>query len=879
MAEFNTTLGPNNVQDYTGASKGYTDNALGGLFTDIAQGFDMGIKATDQFLQRRVEDSARSMVEPLRDAAIADVAGVAAGAPAGADIGAGTYIDPETGEASPGTPALPADAQAQFSRLGNIKQGVRAGSLSDSYYRSQLDVVSKKLRRMYPGYEDSIDNSLEKLTGSVPANKLLSDLQSQASAALSASSGAANKIQTAWLKGVNDGTIDPSLHPLASVTSLQDVATIVSPRAMAKANLEIDNANMANRKGHNEEYSDDTKKRSLNGASNITTEVMSSLSSPLGKSFDDWMTRLGQIKNQPNAPLDGKAAAEFDARTDQLVTGLRTKLNSYYNTPIDDSGTTRASLLGSEETTKQISSQVSRITDLMGDLKDQNSNKLVHNASLIKAWSEGKQADYLSDPNGLTLKAITDLYGGTVAGAYLSSPEGAMLMGSIGTLGHNNASLNIANGKYRSLGEAVQKTTDSSLTPSQKQAVGDQLIKTLGTAVASKDVPPELKTRTIQAMYGPQNEGFIKNNVPMYTKMANPVNLQNIKKFSEETGQPELWNMAKSWVIKTGTSLALNQAVQMQNALVYNKFGTIQYDSKTHSFNYIKTDTGIEDPRLNDIQRFTENTIQQFIKEPAARAAVSTMNQMVSGMATAFRLDNPKASDYDINAYVTNLTKSLGVDLGAAKQPNGVQTFFGALYDAAEKTFPRGALTGPNGYFRGDGKGGVQLTWTRNEEGQIIPRDVPGQSEEETANQRETIQLLNPASSSAANVQTSGPGARGMMRLGASDLAGSPDAEALMGDGSLQPGDPSVTNSGPPGAPPEISNPAFGADPVAARQGILQDMKEMNSLFNSTEDPELKAEYLKDLKSLQEAYRTLRQPPVPRDPELVRGPTPAKRKK
>ena len=880
MADFNTTLGSNQVADYTGASKGYTDNALGGLFTDIAQGFDMGIKATDQFLGRRVADSARDMVEPLRDAAIADVAGVAAD---GAQVG--QYVDPETGESVAGTPELPGEAQAQFTRLGNIRQGVRAGSLSDSYYRSQLDVVSKKLRRMYPGYEDAIDNSLEKLTGSIPANKLLSDLQSQASAAMSASAGASNKIQSAWLKGVQDGLIDPSLHPLGNMTSIQDVAMIIAPKAKAKADLEIDNLNLANRDKNNAAYKDDTKVRSNNGASNIITGIMSDTHSLLGNKFTDLQTKIAKL--DPSKPWDKNEMVELDAMTNQLVAGATAKLKGYYNAPFDEQGNTRAALLGPEETQKQIDAQVYRLTDWMGDLKEKNQNKLTHNAAIAKVWSEGDQTILLSDPDSLRLKSINESFGSTAAGLYLSSPEGAAAMGSIGVLSHDHASLGIANGEYKSLNEAINDSYNPKLTDSQRKAVGDNIVKKFQKAIADPRVPPVLKSRTIRAMYGDQNLGFVKQNLPMYTKMADPTTLANIKKYAEESGQTELWNMAKNWTLKTGTGLALTQAVQMQNALVYNKYGTIKYDTDTHSFNYLPTKDGINDPGLNDIQNLAVDTIERVIKTPAAKTAVATMNTMINGMATVFQLENPKASSEDINTYVTNMTKSLGVDLGAAKQAPGAQTFFGALNDAANAAFPQGSLYGPNGLFRPDGNGGIQLTLGRNAEGKLVGRAVPGNNYN-PYNGEVTPRDISSTSSYQVVPQGTFPGmtysnpARGAgmatpSKLGgpdsgqgpdASDLAGSADADALMGGSSQD------LSAGPGGLSPAQQDARFGQHQVDTRSGILSEMKDVNSLYNSTEDPQQKAIYLEMLRGLQEDNRTLR---MPSDPTLVKGPTPAKR--
>jgi hypothetical protein len=428
-------------------------------------------------------------------------------------------------------------------------------------------------------------------------------------------------------------------------------------------------------------------------------------------------------------------------------------------------------------------------------------------------------------------------------------------MGNLGVLASDHATLGIANGDYDSLDSALKDAYNPKISPTQRKAVGDNIVNVFQKALHDPNTPPVLKSRTIMAMYGPNNEKMITSNVPLYQKMSDATTLADIKKYSDDTGRPELWNAAKNWVLKTGTQLGMTQAVQMQNALVYNKLGTIQYHPDTHSFQYIRTSGGITDPSLNDAQTLTANTIQKLVKDPAAEAAVNTYNKMVSGMVSIFKLDNPKTSSDNINTYVANLTKSLGVDLGAAKQPDGVTTFFGAMNEAATRAFPKGALYGPNGFFHPDGQGGLQLTYTRNAEGQIVPRAVPGNQLITNPAQNGSIggaeaaggttQIAPPGTFQGDNPAVGGRGGA-RMPLGASDLT----AEGLPGGGQG-------------GSSPPTHNPLYGASPVEARQGLLQDIKEMTSLYNSTEEPGQKAEFKKDLDSLMQEYRTMRQPPVP----------------
>lgn len=197
-----------------------SDTRFGTLLQGLGQVTDLALSATDNTIKRNIVESAHNSIDPiqsqhgsdLQPSDVQPIAGTGAKGRAritgmqnqalfgGGDTGSNSFaptdasltyaqLPPEiTGTPQP----LPANATIELDRVNRMNEAYKQGTMSDSYYNSQLVAVTKELRARYPGYRDEVDAAVSQITGVQPANalrkSLLSDLNANASARAAGSS-------------------------------------------------------------------------------------------------------------------------------------------------------------------------------------------------------------------------------------------------------------------------------------------------------------------------------------------------------------------------------------------------------------------------------------------------------------------------------------------------------------------------------------------------------------------------------------------------------------------------------------------------------------------------------------------------------------------
>lgn len=803
MADFNLTVGPpTQVMDQTRASEGYRDDALGGLFNNISESFQVGLRATDDFLKRRVGDEARAMVEPLRDDMIANLAAYQGGDP---------------------TAGLPPEAGQEFERLAKYKTGVKVGRLSDSYYRSQLDVVSKKLRRSYPGYEDEIDNRLQELTGSIPANKLLADLQAEASAINT--SKASNKAMAYWQEHVDNGDIDPRTQPYESFgDDIQAIAVAAAPKIQERTTLAL------NSQRYNAAKSgDDVDKINANRAAEVDSNLIlrstfSDLTQGLGKKKDELIRNIASL--DPAVAWDAKEVQALEVGFKQLEAGVRTKLLAHFSEP-DANGVTRGAIIGQDNVNKIIEARVAEVTAFGSDIRDKNTGKIIHNESLNTVLKEGDQGAALDDPTLRRATTIQTLFGNEFSSNWLA--ENPEIMGRA-ALNVNKVTSGVLTGEYSSLDEAVKKSTDPKLSAGERRQVGEELFKKFNELIIDEKTPAGAKGRLIRATYGENNVGFVTRSPENFSKLTDFKTLQSIYKFSKDSGQPELWNNAYSWTLKTGSLLLRNQAISMQQMHTSDRYGITNYDPTIAQFAYAPVNHNLApDDKQGPSNRIIDSVIGQYITSPIAATAVKNANISIANMRKVFEVADPKTAVENTNKWVQGLMQELGTTLSQPKDPNtGAQGFFASMREALTKTFGE---PNPIPLVQFDNAGRIQLNITTGPNGELIRRNTPN-----SATARES-----------------------RMNLGANGIGGTfgrPTEENFLGQDS---NDVNLFNQllqeGPEGTPRFTPQ-----NQMDARTGLTKEIGELQKLYEAATDPEMKAHWREELLDRRDELVSMRRP-------------------
>lgn len=211
MAQFYQEPNPSNDPNYLGSSKEperiQADTSLGSLFGNIGDITNKVGPAIEAGFKERIKDDAHKLIDPIMDQhgvnlSGEDVKGIAGTGAKGrvralqmkngtglfGDDADGSGVSSFSAEDKPDVTAggifpddkarpLPSGAQKEISQLTRMKAAYDSGSLSDSYYTSQLLATSKELRTRYPGWRDEVDSAVSQITGIQPANALRSSLQ------------------------------------------------------------------------------------------------------------------------------------------------------------------------------------------------------------------------------------------------------------------------------------------------------------------------------------------------------------------------------------------------------------------------------------------------------------------------------------------------------------------------------------------------------------------------------------------------------------------------------------------------------------------------------------------------------------------------------
>lgn len=208
-----------------------TSKATTTLFSGLSDTIKMGVEAVDSAFKSAIRTEATASIDLERD----------------------KLINARLPDApTPSSTDVPPEVKKQLERLAQAKEAARAGLMNDSYRDILYDSVSRDLRYKYAGYRDYIDDTISKLTGFNPANRLLDDLRAEAAKGATSE----EKAYDAYVKqAISHGIDIPNLvrqnngRPLP----LDHIQSLVANNISAKASREQAQAELTYRKGSREE--------------------------------------------------------------------------------------------------------------------------------------------------------------------------------------------------------------------------------------------------------------------------------------------------------------------------------------------------------------------------------------------------------------------------------------------------------------------------------------------------------------------------------------------------------------------------------------------------------------------------------------------------
>lgn len=628
MASFNPQTQDTGVPDLTSASRGPGVNrTFETLFSGLADTAENVLKVKDTQTQLDIQDQASNMFDSVNK-----------------EFGLDTPVGMTDG----------------LDQIQVLKNAVDQGKLSEVNYYGRLATLSKQLRSKYPGYEHIVDQTIQSVTGTRPANAYRDAILQEMSHAASEASSA-DKFQRQYVKE-NEGII-ASIFP----------DYFESPGKYSFDQLQI---GVSKYKAKDEAISSRVKELQLNSAENQFNDVQAK------KTIDQDFSFITQSfltsATGANDPSFGQKINDFVAKGG----GKPEEINSFIGLITQGEAALRAKLyqrgqseyvahgiLSNDDLNKAIDNAMYPLTKakeavLGGDFK------LASRYATINKVVEDKQVnDLFNDPdirvgNGLN-KISTDL------GMEWFSKTQDAIFGRVqdtkaAQIGDEIAG-QVMNGNTTILSKAVDQG-DSALT---KSALNSSFNVLIDPNANSQNVH-----NVVQSLFGPDAKNWMDRRVvnpedmeTLYTKFLDPkVTAAIFSKGSDEDKSTYFqWAMTKArsipaFAAAAGDINSLNAGLKDWNSQLQ-----LRFDPKTMRVSVVRP-TGLDDREVSTVWK------------PYGRA-VDAMNKVFAVMAPIIDASGQNREEV-AKAFAKSLSISLDGVNPSAKGP-GVEKggFWSWVYD------------------------------------------------------------------------------------------------------------------------------------------------------------------------------------------------------
>lgn len=277
MAEFNPDVGNAPAPDFTGVSRGTGPNrAFEALFSGVGNALEQGVRTADTYIQNKIEDDARYAFETQNQ-----------------EFGLDSDV-------------IPSEITQTAEGLSALALAHQQGKVVPEHYYMRLTATMKGLRAKYPGYEKEVDNIIQQVTGTRPANAFRDALFQNIQAAQQAAASSQTKTQTFVQNNSKYLNEDEILNP-QKYGGLEGLATTINLRKSREYQWEAEEKQV--------ERDQKLALPTLNQRFNFTAaDSLSQLSKAVGfgdQSFDAGLRNLGSTGFTPEQQAN--AIAGIDA--------------------------------------------------------------------------------------------------------------------------------------------------------------------------------------------------------------------------------------------------------------------------------------------------------------------------------------------------------------------------------------------------------------------------------------------------------------------------------------------------------------------------------------------------------------------------------------
>lgn len=376
-----TSVSDQGMPDNTGVSRGGQANRQ---FEELFSGIGGLIKGAAQVGTNYVEGNIQQDANYARDALDKD-----------------TGLDPQQfapgGQGGTGNGPVPDEILRSQAGLQKLAAAQTQGKVTPEYYYQRLAATMKGLRAKYPGFEQEVDDAMQKATGVNPANAYRAQLFNNLNQYQTQQAEGANKLQSYVLSNSQYMNADES------DSAMKDGGAKYGGMAGLAANI-------ARRKGLEAQQDRSAKeaeydsKNALGGfrqaVAGQAAEVVNQIGGSVGlngQNFQDVLT--GLAKN----PANPEQLAQIQTQVQQLYDTQRAKM-------VNLRATKGFSTVSAEDANKEIDFALQPIKDIQTALQSKNYDAVARTLAQNQLTTQTATKDlYDKDHNMLAIKTLSDI--------------------------------------------------------------------------------------------------------------------------------------------------------------------------------------------------------------------------------------------------------------------------------------------------------------------------------------------------------------------------------------------------------------------------------------------------------------------------------------
>lgn len=672
---FNPEANLPNAQDFTNASKGFTDNGLGTFVGGIAEDLDTGLKAIDRGVAAKANDEVRSAVEDTD----AQLLGIKNQGPA---------EDP-----------LRREIKDQVQNLADKKLAMDAGTIDPQHYYATIQAKVKDIRARYSGYNDQIDDDLKQL-GIDPnwqRREIIEEgLKAQAAARGSAAEAAKNAREFTEAAINNKSAVippefrakmadpnfstDPNNIRQLKLYLLQS-NDLYSRMEIQKARAEFD---AANGKG---------QATDLGTAYGNSLNTIFYVASKNGGAYD--LVKKAQEKIDQDARMGGGAVPTED------IDNLRNAYRSFRSQMEAGRMQVKASFSDSASLfTDEMKKQDAAFTSILDDIDKSISNKdwggLSTNLAHVEATIAGARSRQLDNSEFIQSQSATRANIGDQSASMVFARNLKESSDAITADGKNALARDQINGRSKSLVEDMKRfRTD---VPNAKPKDFRDIFNNSIDLILHPEGKPTGRLNVFEATFGEENQGFwdnIMNNGKLsnddkraYFRILTSPEMQkavNELSASDPRANTKLYQYTQYMFAK----LNQDSPADINNTIRTSSGSTIKYDPTTHHLSIEARDN----PGSTTAGRILDTTL-------GATTAVQNWNDGMDALVPMW-----KRQGLDPNQMAPELMRKMNIDIDGVFIGNPLDNIVNKIAPPRQgENFsgPRGSAT-----TNTDGRGGV----------------------------------------------------------------------------------------------------------------------------------------------------------------------------